>query len=31
MAWIAFAIFLVIEAAFIIFRVIQGKWKHIEV
>ena len=29
--WIAFAIFLVIEAAFITFRVIQGKWKHIEV
>lgn len=29
--WVAFAIFLVIEATFIIFRVIQGKWKHIEV
>ena len=29
--WIAFAVFLIIEAALIIFRVFQGKWKHIEV
>ena len=29
--WIAFAVFLIIEASLIIFRVLQGKWKHIEV
>ena len=29
--WIAFAVFLIIEASLIIFRVFQGKWKHIEV
>ena len=29
--WIAFALFLLVEAALIIFRVWQGKWKHIEV
>ena len=29
--WIAFAVFLIIEASLVIFRVLQGKWKHIEV
>ncbi len=29
--WIAFALFLFVEAGLIIFRVWQGKWKHIEV
>ena len=29
--WIAFALFLFVEATLIIFRVWQGKWKHIKV